>query len=91
MTKKLTFENKGRGTHVAFINTPIFRDSVLNPGKRHFSRWVFGAVRVIRESVGAFRIDRCNAVGGFWMPWEPVTDEVFTSSAKAKGLEIEGA
>lgn len=40
------------------------------------------ACRAILEHDG-WRIDFAGNIGGSWLPWEPITDEVFPTSKKA--------
>lgn len=43
----------------------------------------FFAVRAVREPKG-WRIDKCAAVAGAWMPWEPVDEKFYPSAEAAK-------
>jgi hypothetical protein len=68
MATVLAFEPKSDRCFVAFVE----RD------KRALT-----AVRLILE-LGGWRIDRCDAVAGAWMPWEPLTDYVYPDSNSAR-------
>jgi len=75
--KTLNIEYRGRGVFSAFVNRSFTTE-------RGDTGTVFGAVRVKREGPNEFRIDRIESIGGAWLPWEPITDEVFATLEKAK-------
>ena len=64
--------DRGRGVKSAFITRPV-------PG---MTRRALGAVRLKRETDG-FRIDRCDAIGGAWLPWEAIDAVHYASEADA--------
>lgn len=72
----MKFENRGHGVHSAFALRSY--ETTWGETRRHHV-----AVRTIREGVKSFRVDHCSAVSGVWLPWEPVTNEVFTNRKAA--------
>jgi hypothetical protein len=76
MAKALNFKNQGRGIHTAFA-----RQKTLTPWG--CSLFTTCAVRTMREGLRRFRLDHTTAVGGAWLPWEPVTDTVFSTRREA--------
>ncbi len=70
-------EKKGYPTlHSAFLT--CFRESLRGmPIKSN------DAVRAIKETDG-WRIDKTTAVGGAWLPWEPVNRETYRTLREAK-------
>lgn len=76
MAKALHFENQGRGVHTAFAR----QKTITTWGAPRFTSC---AVRTIHEGAHRFRLDHTTAVGGAWLPWEPVTDKVFCTRRAA--------
>ena len=77
----MKFETKSERCKVAFVNIPF----VTTWGA---ARVKLTAVRLIKEADG-WRVDRADAVGGAWCPWEPATVEVFsTVRAAAKAARV---
>lgn len=70
----ITYEDKGRGVLGALVNKGAATYAVrITP---EASRRANGPTQV-------FRIDQAGAVGGCWLPWEPITGEEFTTSRAA--------
>lgn len=76
MTQKIVFEQKTDRIVVAFIK----KAKIDIRGKRFFGD---EATRAIKEFDG-WRVDKCAAVAGAWMPWEAITSEVFPTLDAAK-------
>lgn len=76
MARSVRFERKSSTHHVAFLEKAY----VTGWGER---RTRLEAVRAVREAEG-WRVDRCSAVRGVWLPWEPVDTTPYPTLTAAK-------
>lgn len=74
------FEKLVRGSSVVYASYVTYEKEAFLSGKKFLAR---DAVRAKKES-GGYRIDRAELVAGTAMPWEPISEEVFSSAAKAQ-------
>ena len=74
---KITFERKDDNVTVAFVKRPF----TTTWGAQ---RYALTALRTMREAPGIYRIDRCDAVGGVWAPWEAVNETEYPTTRKAQ-------
>lgn len=68
----------GQTAHVAFITKTRHAQGTEKPFKAS------EAVRIIGNDINGYRIDFAGNVAGAWLPWEAVTEQVYTCLANAK-------
>jgi hypothetical protein len=72
----MKYERKSDSCVVAF-----FKKDRIDYAGRPFKATT--AARAVKES-GGYRIDYCGAVGGAWLPWEPIDSVVRKTLRESK-------